>query len=273
MNYSDTEHTDTLDEIKNAIARECLRLVRTEPPIYVSTVADVPAFSGLGSSSSFAVGFLNALHVLNGERASAAQLAEEAAYIEIEVLKRPIGKQDHYAAAFGGLNYFRFLADGRVTIEPHALGAEQSDLLFQHIMMFWTGNWRDSSSVLTEQNRNTASNVDHLLAMRQHAGELQNLILNGLDPEEFGRILDASWRLKRELASNITNDEIDRWYNLALEAGASGGKLSGAGGGGFLLYIAPPERHPEIRRALTELSELSVKAEPQGSRVLMSHVE
>jgi len=273
LNYSDTEHVDTLDDIKNSIARECLRMVPVEPPIYISTVADVPASSGLGSSSSFAVGFLNALHVLRGERVSAAQLAQEASHIELEVLEQPIGKQDHYAAAFGGLNYFRFQNDGRVTIEPHVLASEQLQGLFDHILMFSTGTSRGAASVLTEQNRNTDENMEHLLAMRQHAHDLQTMILNGLDAAEFGRLLDSSWQMKRQLASNITNESIDRWYSLALAAGALGGKLCGAGGGGFLLFIVAPERQAVVRQALVGMSELSVKAEPQGSRVLMPYVE
>src|SRR5436309_4254805 len=142
LNYSETELVDRIDDVQNAIARECLRLLEIEPPIYISTVADIPASTGLGSSSSFAVGLLNALHAFRDERVSAGQLAEEASYIEIDVLKQPIGKQDQYAAAFGGLNFFCFKPGGGVTVEPHRLRNGALGDLFNHIMMFWTGHQR-----------------------------------------------------------------------------------------------------------------------------------
>ena len=269
LSYSDTERANRLEDVKNSIARECLRIVAVEPPIYLSTVADVPAFSGLGSSSSFAVGLLNALHVLAGDRVSAGQLAEEAAHVEVDILKLPIGKQDHYAAAFGGFNCFRFLPDGRVTIEPQIFLDGNLDALFANILMFWTGTWRDSSSVLTEQNQNTPQNIEHLEAMREHAFQLQTVLRNGVDTVEFGRLLDASWQLKRQLATTITNDHIDQIYRQAMEAGASGGKLCGAGGGGFLLFIVQEEHQADVREALSDLFEISVRSEPVGSVVLM----
>jgi D-glycero-alpha-D-manno-heptose-7-phosphate kinase len=269
LNYSETEQVDTLDGIKNDIARECLRLLSVDPPIYVSTVSDVPSSSGLGSSSSFAVGMLNALHALRGERPSAGLLAEEAAHVEIDVLKRPIGKQDHYAAAFGGLNYFCFLPDGRVTLEPQHPPNGDLEKLFDHVLMFSTGIWRDSSEILSEQKRNTDLNLDYLKTIRSHAQQLREVVQSGLNPEEFGAIMDAGWRLKRKLASGISNDRIDTWYQRGRDAGAWGGKLAGAGGGGFLVFMAPPQRHDDVRRALSDLKEVRVSYEPQGSRVLL----
>src|SRR5437762_22836 len=151
LNYSKSEQVNRIDEIENDIARECLRFLEIEPPIYVSTVADLPASTGLGGSSSFAVGLLHALHTFRGERVSAGQLAEEACHVEIELLGHPIGKQDQYAAAFGGLNFFCFKPDGGVTVEPHRLRQRMIDELFDGLMMFWTGHARDSSAVLAEQ--------------------------------------------------------------------------------------------------------------------------
>jgi len=269
LNYSETEQVDHLDQINNAIARECLRLTQVGPPIYISTVADLPANSGLGSSSSFAVGLLNALHALRGERIAAGQLAEEAAHIEIDVLGRPIGKQDHYAAAFGGLNYFCFLPDGRVTIEPQHLSSDGLDRLFGHMMLFSTGLWRDASSILDEQRHNTPDKMDSLLAMRDHAVRLRGLIQNGFAPEEFGDVLDAGWQLKRHLASGVTNTRIENWHRRARDAGAYGGKLCGAGGGGFLLFIAAPEHQDAVRRALSDIAEVRVGYEALGSRLLL----
>ena len=269
LNYSETEQVDTLDSIKNDIARECLRMVSVDPPIYISTVADVPSSSGLGSSSSFAVGLLNALHALRGERPSAGRLAEEAAHVEIDVLQRPIGKQDHYAAAFGGLNYFCFLPDGRVNLEPQYLPDEYLEQLFDHLLMFSTGIWRDASDILREQKRNTGINLEHLTTMRSHAQQLRGVIQNGFRPEEFGTVMDAGWQLKRQLADGVSNERIDTWYQRARYAGAWGGKLAGAGGGGFLAFMAPPQRHDDVRRALSDLKEVRVSYEPHGSRVLL----
>lgn len=273
LNYSQTEHAATLDEVKNNIARECLRLLAIEPPVYISTVADLPEFSGLGSSSSFAVGLLNALHAYRGERVSAGQLAEEASHVEIDMLKRPIGKQDHYAAAFGGLNYFRFMADGRVAVEPQQHAPESLHRLFDHLSMFWTGIRRDATTVLTEQQLNTEEKRDILERMRDYARELQLLMRNGFDPLEFGRVLDRTWQLKRQVASTISNEQIDVWYERAKSAGAVGGKICGAGGGGFLLLVTPQERRGVVQQALRDMTEIAIRYEAQGSRVLLPFIE
>jgi len=274
LNYSKSEQVQHIDEIENDIARECLRFLGLEPPIYLSTVADLPASTGLGGSSSFAVGLLNALHAFRGERVSAGQLAEEASHIEIDVLEQPIGKQDQYAAAFGGLNFFTFNPSGRVTVEPQRLNNGGLKHLFDSILMFWTGHQRDSSSVLSEQKANTAAKMDLLLRMREHATTLQALCGNGgFDIERFGAILDESWRLKRELSSKITTAEIDLWYDRAISAGAEGGKLCGAGGGGFLLFIARPEKHEAVRRALCGLKQVPISHEVHGSQVCSPFVQ
>ncbi len=269
LNYSEAEHVTLLDEIKNNIARECLRFLQIEPPIYISTIADLPEFSGLGSSSSFAVGLLQALHALRGERIASGQLAEEAAHIEIDVLKRPIGKQDHYAAAFGGLNFFCFQSDGSVTVESQRLPDGVLISLFSHLLVFWTGIRRDASSVLTEQQRRTEDNREHLQQMRGHARYLQDLMRNGFDPRVFGEILDQSWQLKRRLTSNMTNERIETWYASAKRAGAVGGKICGAGGGGFLLFVVAPQHQARVRQALDDLTEVSIRYEAHGSRVLI----
>lgn len=270
LNYSKTEQVQQIEEIQNDIARECLRFMKIDPPIYISTVADLPASTGLGGSSSFAVGLLNALHAFRGERVSAGQLAEEASYIEINVLKQPIGKQDQYAAAFGGVNFFCFNPGGSVTVEPQRVSNGWLDDLFDHVMMFWTGLSRDSSSVLLEQKTNTPSKMDFLLRMRGHAHELQLALGNGrCGPVELGRVLDESWHLKRQLASSITNTQIDAWYRVGMESGAEGGKICGAGGGGFLLFIVRPEQQDTVRRSLSNLTEITIRHEVHGSRLLL----
>jgi D-glycero-alpha-D-manno-heptose-7-phosphate kinase len=269
VNYSKSEEVDRIDEIENDIARECLKFMGIEPPIYISTVGDHPASTGLGSSSAFAVGLLNALHAYCGERVTASQLAEEASHIEIDVLAEPIGKQDQYAAAFGGVNFFRFSPGGGVTVEP-LRPANGLQNLFEHMMMFWTGHQRDAGAVLKEQKANTGRKLENLVRMRDHAHELQDLMSNGpVEPARVGRILDDGWRLKRGLASTISTDQIDEWYRRALDAGADGGKLSGAGGGGCILFVAKPERQDAVRKALGELVEVPISYEVHGSRVLL----
>jgi D-glycero-alpha-D-manno-heptose-7-phosphate kinase len=271
VNYSRSEEVHRVEEIQNNLARECLRFLEIDPPIYISTVGDLPASTGLGGSSSFAVGLLNALHVFRGERISAGQLAEEACHIEIDVLNEPIGKQDQYAAAFGGLNLLCFKPGGDVTVEPVRLRNGALSELFGQILMFWTGHQRDTSSVLAEQKQNTANKSDFLFRMREQAKQLRALLSNGhFDCSEFGQILDQGWKLKRCLASTITNDNIDRCYRLAREAGALGGKLCGAGGGGFLLFLVPPSRQEQVRRVMAGLKEISVEAEVHGSQILFA---
>jgi D-glycero-alpha-D-manno-heptose-7-phosphate kinase len=271
VNYSRSEEVDRIDEIGNDIARECLKFMDVEPPIYISTIGDHPASSGLGSSSAFAVGLLNALHAYRGERVTSSQLAEEACHVEIDVLARPIGKQDQYAAAFGGVNFFRFNPGGGVTVEPLRPTGDALQALFEHLLMFWTGHQRDAGVVLSEQRRNTASKRESLCAMRDQVHELQAAISNGrpLDAGYVGRVLHDGWQLKRGLATSITTSQIDAWYERARGAGAIGGKLAGAGGGGCMVFIVPPERQQAVRAALSDLIEVPVAYEVHGSRVLL----
>jgi D-glycero-alpha-D-manno-heptose-7-phosphate kinase len=271
LNYSHSEAVTEIDEIENDIARECLRLLDVEPPIYISTVGDHPASAGLGGSSAFAVGLLNALHAFRGERVSAGQLAEEASQVEIDILEQPIGKQDQYAVAFGGLNFFSFKSGGAVTVEPHRATNGQIGQLFDHLLLFWTGHQHESREVLAAQQANTVRKVDSLVRMRGHAHALHDLMANGhVDVHEFGRVLDETWHLKRELAATITTDDIDRWYGRAKDAGADGGKICGAGGGGCLLFVVRPELKDSVRHALSDLTEVSIRYEAHGSRVLLS---
>ena len=273
LNYSKSEEVDDIADIENDIARECLRFLEIEPPIYISTVGDHPASSGLGSSSSFAVGLLHALHTLRGERVSAAQLAEEASHVEIDVLGEPIGKQDQYAVAFGGLNLFVFRPGGAVTLQPGRVPAPLVSELFASLLMFWTGHQRSARSVLEEQREGTGDKLDALDRMRQHAHDVHQLFTssNGsaIDLQALGHMLDESWQLKRSLATTISSPSIDDWYDNALRAGAYGGKLCGAGGGGCFLFVVPPERHDAVRAALADLTEVSIGYEAHGSRVLL----
>ncbi|MDQ3068393.1 MAG: GHMP kinase [Acidobacteriota bacterium] len=269
LSYSQTEHVSTLDEIQNDVARECLRLVHVDPPLFIATASDLPASSGLGSSSSFAVGLLYALHTMRGENVAAGQLAEEACHVEIEMLKRPIGKQDQYAAAFGGLNYITFQVDGRVHLDHIWLQDNGVVSLFNNSMLFWTGMQREAGMILEEQRDNIGETSDTLIRMRDMAAECRDVLLHTPDnAPRLGAILDAGWRAKRSLASKITSSQIDQYYETARGAGAIGGKLAGAGGGGFLYLVVPPERQDAVRRALPEMVDIGFNYEPRGARLL-----
>lgn len=274
LNYAKTEWVNRVSEIENDIARECLRFMEIDPPIYVSTVADLPASTGLGGSSAFCVGLLHALHIYRKERVSAGQLAEEATHIEVEVLKQPIGKQDQYAAAFGGLNLFRFNPGGGVSVEPQRISRSRIEALFDHLLLFWTGTQRDASSVLTEQKSNTMQRIDFLKAMRSQARYLQHMMANGaVDFDSFGTVLHQGWHFKKQLASTISSGRIDDCYSRAIAAGAIGGKICGAGAGGFLLFLVKPECQQSVREALCDLMEVRVRPEVQGSCILMPGVQ
>jgi D-glycero-alpha-D-manno-heptose-7-phosphate kinase len=269
LSYSTTEHVQDLESIENDIARECLRLVHVEPPLFIATASDLPASSGLGSSSSFAVGLLYALHAMRGENVSAGQLAEEACQVEIDVLGRPIGKQDQYAAAFGGLNHITFKTDGRVHLDHLVLPDNGVTSLFRHSALYWTGMQREAGTVLEEQRANIPSRLDTLVKMRDMAGTFgEELLRRPLDIGRLGAILHEGWLAKRSLASGVTTTAIDECYENALAAGATGGKIAGAGGGGFLFLLVPPEKRAALREALTDMVEVAVAYEPRGARLL-----
>jgi D-glycero-alpha-D-manno-heptose-7-phosphate kinase len=270
ITYSKTEEVAEVDEVENDIARECLRFLEVGPPIYISTVGDVPASTGLGGSSAFCVGLLNALHAYKGERVSAGQLADEACHIEIDVLGEPIGKQDQFAAAFGGLNVLKFNEDGGVTVQHQRLTGSKREELFGSMLMFWTGHQRDASEVLAVQQKNTEAEFDRLRRMRDQVDELAELTRSGeLSVESLGDVLHEGWQLKRKLAAGISSDKIDGLYERAIAAGACGGKLCGAGGGGFLLFVVSPEHHESVRAAMGDLQELVVGHEVHGSQVVV----
>ena len=274
LNYSVSESVHEIDAIRNDIVRECLRLLRIEPPIYVSVVSDLPDSSGLGGSSAFAVGLLHALHTFRGEAVSSEQLAEEASHVEIDMLGQPIGKQDQYAAAVGGMNLLEFQTDGSVAISALNASRAAIDGLFERLLMVWTGHQRRSSSVLFEQRDRTPDHRRQLRAMREQAYALETL-MNDPQPDyrRFGEMLMEGWQLKRELASSVSSEEIDAWYSAAIAAGAVGGKLCGAGSGGFLIFLAEAEAKDRVQAALPSLRAVPVGYEPHGSRVLLAQLD
>jgi D-glycero-alpha-D-manno-heptose-7-phosphate kinase len=269
LSYSTTENVQQVDELKHPIVREALKLLELDIPMDIATMADVPAGNGLGSSGTFSVALLHALHLIKGEEPSREQLAAEAAHIEIDILGRPVGKQDHYAAAFGGLNAIRFLADGDVTVSPVGSPELPGHQLFPHLMLLHTGVSRDAGTVLSQQRENVDGLSGELIKMRGHAHQLETLLNGEFCLSRFGAVLHGNWMHKRMLSDNITTAQIDTWYGLAMEAGAMGGKICGAGGGGFLLLVVESKKRAAVRDALRELTELSIGYEPLGTQVMI----
>jgi D-glycero-alpha-D-manno-heptose-7-phosphate kinase len=269
--YSVTEIVDHVDQLKHELIREALNTVQPSCGIEITSISDIPSQgTGLGSSSTYTVGLLNSLYAQVGQHVGAERLAKGACEIEIERCEKPIGKQDQYIAAYGGLQYIRFNPDESVFVDPVICAPETKLRLQQSLLMLYTGITRSADNILKEQSLNTEN--DHkkresLRYMAGLAGELRDaLVTNDLDG--FGEILHQGWMEKRNLASGISNKKIDKWYDVARQHGAIGGKVSGAGGGGFLLLYAHPESFPGIMRALPELKPVSFKLEPQGSKII-----
>jgi len=269
--YSMTEIVDHLDELKHQIIREGLRHVGIRNGIEITSISDVPSMgTGLGSSSTYTVGLLNALNAYIGRHADASRLAKDACEIEIEQCKSPIGKQDQYIAAFGGFQFIQFNPDGTVFVDPIVCKPETKQLLGSRLIAFYTGITRSTNVILKEQNKNikqsdsTRRTMSQMVQMaHQLRGSLQN---NDLDA--FGDILHEAWMLKRQVANTISNPQIDAWYETARKHGAVGGKVLGAGGGGFLLLYAPEEKHDYIATALSDLKRVKFGFEPQGSKII-----
>lgn len=269
LSYSTTENVQSPDELSHPIVREALKFLELDIPMDISSMADVPAGNGLGSSGTFSVALLHALHLVRGDTPGPEQLADEAAHIEIDILGRPVGKQDHYSAAYGGLNTIRFKSNGEVDVCPVASADMAKRQLFPSLILLYTGQSRDAGQVLAEQKTNVECLMDELLSIRCHAHELDGMFRSGFDVDILGAVLHQTWMRKRKLASTISNVHIDQWYQRAIEAGALGGKICGAGGGGFLMLVVQPERRTTVRQALTELVELEIGYEPQGSRAIV----
>jgi D-glycero-alpha-D-manno-heptose-7-phosphate kinase len=270
LSYSKTENVDSLDDIENIIARECLRFLHVEPPLYISTAADLPSASGLGSSSSFCVGLLHALHILRGERVTPAQLAEEACEIEINIIGNPIGKQDQYAAAFGGLNHICFKKSGRVEIDHLVLQNNLIDQIFHNSLLIWSGTQRSASDILQKQNTLIGKQIQSYSLLSDATHELKSIILNPPSNflELFGALLDKTWNAKKKLEDSISSSEIDAMHLQLKTMGSYGVKLSGAGGGGFLYALIDESHHQKVLKTLGQARVLKIAYEPFGSRLL-----
>jgi D-glycero-alpha-D-manno-heptose-7-phosphate kinase len=271
--YSKTENVGSIDEIEHRIFRESLRHVGIHRGIEIFTVADVPGNSGLGSSSSFTVALLNALHAYQGNFANTEQLAREACKIEIDVLREPIGKQDQYIAAYGGITAFTFHTDGSVTTERLPVRDEIADELESNLVIFFSGVERSASAVLKQQaqqiTQNRDSAVERMHRIKELGHDTRRLLLRG-EIDLYGELLHEHWTHKRKLAANMSDGTIDEHYEAARKAGAIGGKLMGAGGGGFFMFYARPgDKRCVIETMMRRgLKPLRFRFDPDGARIL-----
>jgi D-glycero-alpha-D-manno-heptose-7-phosphate kinase len=268
VSYSKTEMVDHIDDLKHGLVREAMKLTGIDKGVEITTIADIPSKgTGLGSSSSLTVGLLNALYSYKGTIKSRRTLAKEACKIEIEILGEPIGKQDQFIAAFGGIQHIQFNPDESVYVDPVICPIEVKRKLEQNLMLFYTGITRKSSTILKEQTKKTKDKMDALHKMKVLSEDVRDSI-NRHDIDNVGKILHQGWLFKRELASGITNPEIDDYYQSAIGAGAIGGKILGAGGGGFVLVYCLKKNQDKVRAALSKLTEIKFKIEPQGSKII-----
>ena len=270
VNYSKKEIVRRVEDLEHELVREAMQMAGVTSGVEITTLADIPsAGSGLGSSSAVTVGLLHALFAYRGQQMSAGELAERACTIEIERCRKPIGKQDQYIAALGGIRDLRFGPGDEVVAEEVRLSPAERRALQHQIMLFYTGITRSADPILAEQNANVEATRPQLDLLRDLAGFAVERLRDG-DVDAIGPALRESWEAKRKLASGVSNARIDRSVTLALDAGASGAKLTGAGGGGFLLVICPIERQRAVRESLAHMQELPVKLDHLGSRVVLN---
>jgi len=271
VGYTQTEMVDEVDCIRHDLIRESLRLTGIREGLEVTTMGDIPSEgSGLGSSSTVTVGALQAMYMHLGEIVSAERLAREASAIEIHTLNKPIGIQDQYIAAYGGFRFFEFRSDGEVSVEKLKMSPESHRILNHSFLLFFTGVSRQADSVLTEQKSNIKDRLAELRAIKQMAYQARRDIEIG-DFDSIGALLHHSWELKKRLSRTVSNGTINEIYDSARRAGAIGGKITGAGGGGFLLLYVPYERQAAVRNALSGLQELPFRLESDGSKVIFNY--
>ena len=270
INYSRKEIVDSVDEIQHDLVRESMRMAGIEKGVEITTLADIPsAGTGLGSSSSITVGLLNAFYAYKGELVTAEQLAQEACKIEIEILGRPIGIQDQYIAAYGGLRVLHFQKNHKVKVEPVNISVSEKMGLSSKLLLFFTNITRQSQTILSGQKANIHTRLNELDRIK-HYVSLSRKAIHDHDFDRIGQLLHQGWIEKKKLSGKISNKMIDELYEKTLKAGAVGGKISGAGGGGFLLLYCPLQYQERIREELHDLRELNFQLEPQGSKVIFN---
>lgn len=271
VGYTRTEMVDDIDQLHHELIREALRVTGIRNGVEITTMGDIPSEgSGLGSSSTVTVGALHAMYAYLGEIVSAERLAREACTIEIVTLKKPIGVQDQYIAAYGGLRFMEFMTNGEVRVEKINISTEARRALNDNFLLFFTGVSRRADSILTEQKSNIKDRLTELREIKHMAHQARDY----LEAENFdalGELMHQSWELKKRLAGTISNGQINEMYEAARRAGAIGGKIAGAGGGGFLLLYVPYERQNKVRAALSGLQELPFRLESDGTKIIFNY--
>lgn len=271
VSYSKTENVQNVAEIEHGIVRASLNLMGINGGLEITTIADIPSSgTGLGSSSAFTVGLLHALHAYKGEYVGADRLGQESCHVEIDICRAPIGRQDQYAAAFGGFNRIVFHKDGSVDVDPIICSQKTVQRLQKNILMLYTGRTRSANAILSEQSSKCANSSNTQEIMHKMVRQTVDFAeaMQHADCDGVGEILHEAWRLKRSLTGKISDETIDNWYETGRKAGALGGKILGAGAGGFLMFYAPQERHQAIIHALPELRPIPVAFEPIGSKII-----
>jgi D-glycero-alpha-D-manno-heptose-7-phosphate kinase len=271
VGYTRTEMVDSVDEIQHELIREALRKTGITKGVEITTMGDIPdQGSGLGSSSTVTVGALHAMYSFNRELVLTERLAKEACEVERDILGKPIGVQDQYIAAYGGLRFIEFQRDGQVVVNKINLSERTRRALSDNLLLFFTGVTRKADTILKEQKANIGNRIAILGQMQDIARFACDKLQNG-QVDAIGRLLHDSWLLKRQLASGISNPQLDEMYDMARDAGASGGKISGAGGGGFLLLYVPRSHHERVRDTLRNYQEYPIQLGYDGSRVIFDY--
>ncbi|MBE9469822.1 MAG: GHMP kinase [Chloroflexi bacterium] len=269
VNYSKKEIVSNVDDLEHELVREAMKMAGVEKGVEISTFVDVREGTGLGSSSSITVGLLQSLYAYKGEAETAGTLARQACQIEVDILGKPMGRQDQYIAAYGNMRFITFSREG-ISAEKVVLSKEGKTKLSERLMLFFTKRTRRSGEILAEQKANIAERVEVLKEMTKLAYQGREAITRETF-DELGEMLHKGWQLKRQLASKISNSDLDEMYQAALNSGAVGGKITGAGGGGFLLLYAPAQRRDDIRSALWGLEEIPLRFEADGTKVIFDY--
>ena len=271
--YSKVESCQTVDEISHPSVREVLRYLNIDRGVEIHHDGDLPARSGMGSSSSFTVGLLHALYALKGQMVSKQQLAEESIYIEQKLLKETVGSQDQMSAAHGGFNIIEFSPNNEISIRPMTLSRERIEELNSHLMLFYTGIIRTASNIAESYVNNIENRKRQLCMMNDLLEESISILNSGKDINGFGKLLHKAWQAKRSLSNKVSNSNVDELYNTVRSAGAIGGKLTGAGGGGFMLLFVPPEKQKKVREKLKKLIHVPFKFESAGSQIIFFDID
>jgi D-glycero-alpha-D-manno-heptose-7-phosphate kinase len=268
--YSKVEQTSSLDDIEHAPFRECLRQCEINEDVEINYFANLPAFTGLGSSSTFVVALLQALKAYKGEFTQGINLAYEAIHMERQILKENVGCQDQVFAATGGFNIIEFRTEKDIVVNRVPISAARMQDFEDHLMLFFTGIKRSAGQIVKKQIARMGDNKDRLIKMRKLVDQGYNILTGGGSLTPFGELLHQSWLEKRSLEQSVSNDHIDDIYNTGLDCGAIGGKLLGAGGGGFVLFFVPPEKRDLLRQRLSHLHEIPIKINTPGSQIISS---